>query len=64
MKKKVADIVQTTPTGDPNNARKKCVAHELKFIKRLAGNDPQLSEKELKKLGKWLQLRSDSSNRA
>lgn len=40
------------------------IAQELKLIKRLAGNDPRLSEKELKKLGKWLQLRSNSSNRA
>lgn len=40
------------------------VAQELKFIKRLAGNDSRLSEKTLKNLGKWLQLRSNSSNRA
>lgn len=56
MKKKVQVI--------PNVSASIYVAQELKFIKRLAGNDPRLSEKELKKLGKWLQLRSNSSNRA
>lgn len=56
MKKKVPIM--------PNVSASIYVAQELKFIKRLAGNDPRLSEKELKKLGKWLQLRSNSSNRA
>ncbi len=56
MKKKVQII--------PNVNATLYVAQELKFIKRLAGNDPRLSEKELKKLGKWLQLRINSSNRA
>lgn len=55
--KKMKKKVLTTPPSI-------YVAQELKFIKRLAGNDPRLSEKELKKLGKWLQLRSNSSNRA
>lgn len=56
MKKKVQPI--------PNTSASVYIAHELKFIKRLAGNDPRLSEKELRKLGKWLLLRSNSTNRA
>ncbi|KAJ6637031.1 Ribosomal RNA processing protein 1 like [Pseudolycoriella hygida] len=46
----------------PNGSASNFVAYELKLIKQLAGNDSRLSEKVLKKLGKWLQLRSNSSN--
>lgn len=37
------------------------VAQELKFAKLLAGNDARISQNQLKKLEKWLKIRSQSS---
>lgn len=41
----------------------KLVAQELKFAKLLAGNDAQTSQNQLKKIEKWLKIRSQSSFR-
>lgn len=52
------------PDGTDDRAtRAYLIAQEIKFAKLFAGNDTKLSEKELKRLRRWLKIRSSSSFR-
>lgn len=48
---------------DEKSTRAYLIAQEIKFAKLFAGNDTKLSEKQLKRLRRWLKIRSNSSFR-
>lgn len=57
------DLLTNSDSELPKKQRLFLLAQEIKFAKYLAGNDVRFSDKQLKKLKKWLKLRSQSNYR-
>lgn len=55
--------VEIAPPHDEQSTRAYLIAQEIKFAKVFAGNDTKVSEKQLKRLRRWLKIRSASSFR-
>lgn len=61
--KKQPIIKVTNTSNNPSVNKIQLIGQEIKIAKILAGNNTKLGEKQLNKLKKWLQIRSNSSFR-